>query len=333
MWMVRAGEDAYLVDDFLTKNVVAIGWNQVGDLTQLKDLESLKAKLQAAYPDYKTGQINNFAGQIYRFRFDFVPGQKEVTYNPTTRTYHLGEITSAYEYSQTKTKFYHTRQVTWQTGIQCDIFSTAAKNRLGVIMTLFKLPDFLANELLNPGITSAPTAQPLNPEPATAESLAETLEEIKEDIEAKAYGFIEDKVLALNWEQMQELVAGILRGIGYKTLISPKGADRGKDIIASPDGLGLQDPKIVVEVKHRLTSQMGSPEVRSFLGGLRSGDRGMYVSTGGFSKEARYEAERANIPLTLIDLAMLVQLIIQHYDNFDSDTRALIPLKKIYWPV
>ncbi len=53
------------------------------------------------------------------------------------------------------------------------------------------------------------------------ETTAETLEEIKEDIEAKAYEFIKDKVSALNWEQMQELVAGILRGRGYKTLISP----------------------------------------------------------------------------------------------------------------
>ncbi|WP_062545404.1 restriction endonuclease [Rufibacter tibetensis] len=132
---------------------------------------------------------------------------------------------------------------------------------------------------------------------------------------------------------MQELVSGILKGMGYKTLISPKGADRGKDIIASPDGLGLENPKIMVEVKHRTNTTMGSQEIRSFLGGLRSGDKGLYVSTGGYSKDARYEAERANIPITLIDLEMLVRLIIQHYDNFDSDTRALIPLKKIYWPV
>nr|WP_262506362.1 restriction endonuclease [Rufibacter tibetensis] len=144
---------------------------------------------------------------------------------------------------------------------------------------------------------------------------------------------MKDKVLALDWEQMQELVSGILKGMGYKTLISPKGADRGKDIIASPDGLGLENPKIMVEVKHRTNTTMGSQEIRSFLGGLRSGDKGLYVSTGGYSKDARYEAERANIPITLIDLEMLVRLIIQHYDNFDSDTRALIPLKKIYWPV
>lgn len=35
-----------------------------------------------------------------------------------------------------------------------------------------------------------------------------------------------------------------------------KGPDRGRDILASPDGLGLEEPRIIVEVKHR-NGQMG----------------------------------------------------------------------------
>jgi len=160
----------------------------------------------------------------------------------------------------------------------------------------------------------------------------ESLENIKEDFIAKSHEFIKDKILSFDWEEMQELVAGILRAMGYKTRISSIGSDRGKDIIASPDGLGLEEPKILVEVKHR-QGQMHSQEVRSFLGGLRAKDKGLYVSTGGFSKDAKYEAERSNIPITLIDSDFLVELISQNYDSFDSDTKSLIPLKKIYWPI
>ena len=65
------------------------------------------------------------------------------------------------------------------------------------------------------------------------------------------------KIIELGWEEMQELVAGILRAMGYKTLISQSGADRGKDIEASPDGLMLKEPRILVQVKHR-SNQMGS---------------------------------------------------------------------------
>jgi restriction system protein len=77
---------------------------------------------------------------------------------------------------------------------------------------------------------------------------------------------------------------------------------------------------------------MGSQEVRSFLGGRHKDDKGLYVSTGGFSKDARYEAERASIPLTLMDLDDLVKAILEHYEKMDADSQRLVPLRKIYWP-
>ena len=77
---------------------------------------------------------------------------------------------------------------------------------------------------------------------------------------------------------------------------------------------------------------MGSSDLRSFLGGLRQGDRGLFISTGGFTKEAKYEAERSPIPLTLLDLDDLAISIVTYYDSFDSDGRALFPLLRMYWP-
>lgn len=130
---------------------------------------------------------------------------------------------------------------------------------------------------------------------------------------------------------MQELVAAILRGMGYKTRVSPAGPDRGKDIVASPDGLGLEEPRIKVEVKHR-KGTIGAADVRAFLGGLRHGDKGLYVSSGGFTREAEYEAERANIPLTLIDLDTLASLLTQHYDTMDMVGRSILPLTRLLWP-
>lgn len=112
----------------------------------------------------------------------------------------------------------------------------------------------------------------------------------------------------------------------------PAGPDRGKDIIASPDGFGFENPRIIVEVKHR-KEQMGSQQIRSFLGGRHKDDRGLYVSTGGFSKDAYYEAERANVPLTLWTLDNLVRALIEHYGQTDSETKRLIPLKMTYLPV
>ena len=77
---------------------------------------------------------------------------------------------------------------------------------------------------------------------------------------------------------------------------------------------------------------MGSAEVRSFLGGRHKDDKGLYVSTGGFSKDAKYEADRASIPCTLMDIDDLVDLIIENYEAMDMEARSLLPLTKIYWP-
>jgi restriction system protein len=324
-WMVRGGQGGSYVKDFLSRKIVGISWKEMDrDLSNVKDLSEIKEFLKKAYPDSKAGYINQAAGQIYRFRFEFSIGDQVITYDPQTRTYGLGVIDSDYHYNPSLKEYPHFRNVTWQKNILRDDLSTAAKNSLGSIMTVFSIDENTADEL-------SERTERLLPETIVVDE-KETLDTIKEEIEEKAHEFIKDKIQELNWEQLQELVAGILRGMGYKTLVSQRGPDRGKDIIASPDGLGLEDPKIKVEVKHREQS-MGAPEIRSFIGGLRPGEKGLYVSTGGFTKEANYEAERANVPVTLIDSDLLVTLVIQNYDQFDADARALLPLRKIYWPI
>ena len=75
------------------------------------------------------------------------------------------------------------------------------------------------------------------------------------------------------------LVAGILQAIGYRSRVSAKGADRG------------------VEVRHRQAA-LGAQQLRDFLGGRRQGDRCLYVRRGGFTKDARYEAERSTVAVT-----------------------------------
>jgi restriction system protein len=158
------------------------------------------------------------------------------------------------------------------------------------------------------------------------------LELVKEDKVEQAHEFIKDKLTSLDEDEMEELVASILRAMGYKARRTPKGPDRGVDVKASPDGLDFEEPRIKAEVKHRQRTPMGSQEIRSFIGALREGDRGLYVSTGGFSKDAKYEADRANVPVTLVNLDELAHLVVMHYEKFDSDGRSLVPLTKIYWP-
>lgn len=56
------------------------------------------------------------------------------------------------------------------------------------------------------------------------------------------------------------------------------------------------------------------------------------MSTGGFTKEAHYEAERSAIPVKLVALDELAELVIGHYEKFDAEGRTILPLVRIYMP-
>ena len=325
MWMVRAGERASLISDFISNNIVAIGWYELGDMTGLDTYTKIKSSVRSTYPEYNNGQFGMSASQLKKFRLDFKSGDDVVTYDPTARIYHVGKIVSDYQYDTRIKEYPHVRIVEWTESVSRDDLSTSTKNTLGGISTLFEIGDEAKGEILS----EIKGVKQKEEEPSNEK---EEMDQIKWDISNRSHEFIKDKLQSLDWEEMQELVAGLLRGMGYKTIVSNPGPDRGRDIIASPDGLGLKDPKIIVEVKHR-SGSMGAQQVRSFAGGLRPSDKGLFVSTGGFTKEAKYEADRSNIPLTLLDADQLVGMIIQYYDQFDNEARSLIPLTKIFWPV
>lgn len=329
VWVVRAGKDAIYIQEFLEKNMVAIGWGSIGDLAQVHGSESISALVRQHFSEYTKTQLIVNSGQIHRFRDKLVKDTTVVTYDPSDRQYHAGTVSGDYRFQpDLPPDLRHTRPVTWTHAISRDDLSAETKNSLGSIATIFCVSEAAGREIrvaIN-GELSIPL------EIAREEELEQSNEtEVRKDTEQRALEFLQDRLNKLAWDEMQDLVAGLLRAMGYKTTVSPPGPDRGRDIIASPDGFGFQTPRILVEVKHR-KGAMGAPEIRGFAGGLRHNDNGLYVSTGGFSREARYEADRANHHVTLMDGNDLGKAIVEHYDQMDTETRTLLPLRKIYWP-
>jgi len=326
MWMVRAGRKALFIDEFREKAAVAIGWTRMEDLSHINSQAEMLEAIRQAWPEWRPGKLRLAASQVYRFAHEIKIGDRVISYDPQARAYLLGDVESEYQYRpDTVAGWGHIRKVGWKTEVDRDALSTPTKNSLGAISTLFRVPDEAAREIETIAAGGRKTPLPTPDEPADDIDLLE-------DIEERATEFIKDKISTLDWEDMQELVAGLLRAMGYKTEVSAVGPDRGKDIVASPDGFGFESPRIIVEVKHRKES-MGSQAIRSFLGGRHKDDKGLYVSTGGFSKDAHYEAERANIPLTLLNLDALVSKLLEHYDQIEPEIQRLVPLKKVYWPV
>jgi len=325
-WMVRAERNGRLYDVFKDQNVVAIGWHEIGDLSNLCSRQAILAKVREQWPEISLQSAAMAAGQLHRFRSEMKVGDTVVTYDPGRRVYLVGKIVGEYERDPSiDEEDPNIRRVAWEGEVSRDLLSLTSRNSLGAISTIFLLSKDVVEDLRR-----AMTSHQPSPEAAPGAEL-QVEEDVLKDIQSKALEFIKDRVSALGWAEMQDLVAGLLRAMGYKTRVSPSGPDRGKDIVASPDGFGFEAPRIIVEVKHR-QGAMGAQAIRSFLGGRHPHDKGLYVSTGGFSKDAHYEAERASIPVHLMNLDDLVEALIEHYDALDIETKQLVPLKRIYWP-
>ncbi len=342
--MVRAGRDSVYVDDFLNENVVAIGWPDLGELPAPCDKNQLIELYRRVYPDDATASVSNGASQILRFTDEIHIGDGVATYDRDKRLYYLGKVRSKVRWQpQTIASLPRAREVEWTHKVPRDALSKPTRNTLGAIQTLFLINADAVADLRSHALPmdaqSEETSTAIAPKTAavSAREMEQTAEETAADnleiaLES-AEQAIEERIVRLDWEKMQELVAGVLRAMGYRTSISPRGADQGVDIFASPDGLGLQEPRIFVEVKHRPNTSMGSAEVRSFLGGRSAGDKCLYVSIGGFTREARYEAQRANVPIQLLGLTELRRLVVDYYEELDEATRRLIPLRRVYIPI
>jgi len=153
-----------------------------------------------------------------------------------------------------------------------------------------------------------------------------------EEAEETAWKQISGYLRKMNPYEFQQLVADLLVAMKYHIVwIAPPGKDKGVDIIAHNDPLGTTSPRIKVQVKHREDSTRVEA-LRAFMSTLGNDDVGIFVSSGGYSSDAKEEArtqERRRI--TLLDLEAFFDLWVEHYDNLTQDARQRLPLKPIYY--
>ena len=328
MWMIKA-EGGDLFPAFENRSVVAIGWAHLGDLNQYRTRNDLQQALQRHEPTAPRGRVTNAAAMVQKFKSDMKDGDEVITYDPVARIYLVGKIASDYMFDSTllDEQHPHVRRVEWSTRFGRDCLSAGAKYSLGSALTLFSVNSDVRQEVI-----TQLHAQ-VSGEPAVAEEPVNSeVEEVQADEVAKALELVKDSIVALIPRDLEELVAAVFRAMGYRARVAANGPDRGVDVYASPDGLMLETPRIKAQVKHRPGTVIGAPTIREFSGTLREGDRGVFISTGGFSREAQYEADRSQIPISLVDLNELAALVIDRYEQFNVDGRMILPLVRIYIP-
>jgi len=153
-----------------------------------------------------------------------------------------------------------------------------------------------------------------------------------EEAEEQAWQEIANYLAAIDPYALQELVAALLEAMDYHvSWIAPPGKDGGVDIHAWTDPLGTKPPRIKVQVKRR-KDNIAVDELRSFLALINQDDVGIFVTTGGFTRDAAELARsQESRKITLLDREKLVELWVEYNDRLAKDKLHLLPLKPIYF--
>ncbi len=306
-FLIRIGKGSQFAQEALDGNFIAIGWNELPDLTEFKSADEIKQKLQEQR-EYTPNQLGQSAGTIDRFAFQLKSGDT-VLMPKGDRTFAVGTVGDYYHVKELSGKchFAHRRKVQWSSkALQGADMSTPLLNATGSIMTLFSL-DKHATEL---------------------ERLISGTQTIEQKKTKEVRGWIIECFKQFDPREFEVLVGHILAIVGLDSTVTQYTNDRGIDVIGTIDVAGLADISVCVQVKHKKT--VGRPDIQKISGAAR-GAHACVITSGYFPPTAIQEAEEINVKL--VDGLNLAILILEHYDDLDDKYKKIFGLRKKKLPI
>lgn len=343
-WTVRTGRSGERTEWGFANGVVGGGWHEMPDLTGVKDREQLRAMVTEVYGGSKS-VIANLTGQLWALRTKIKDGDYIVLPVRSTSQLAFGQVIGGgYKYlskEEDPTKR-HVIQVKWiKTDISKSVLKQDLRYQLGSALTVFvvgnndaeyRLEQVLAGKqdpgarsAMNPGNSRQIGA---NQDEAANENDAINLAEVAQDEIAKRLQ--ED----FKGHDLSELVEALLTAEGFKCRNSPPGADGGVDVLAGMGPLGMDSPKLVVQVKSQ-TGAVSDTVLQQLNGAIHrfQADQGLLVTFGGVTGPAKtyLETQYFNIRVWTID--DIIQAVYRHYPVLENEIKARLPLKQIWIPI
>lgn len=318
LWGIHTTDDLL----FLSKNVIALGWDEFGDCSRLEpSREAYKNHYLQVYPRAKKGSVGTGAGMLYRFACEMKVGDYVVLPSKADRKINIGIVESEFIYEPQCLPYVQQRHVRWLKHLPRTAFSQGALYEVGCALSFFSIRNY-ADEFLHALAKNfrpaAAIAEPDETVAATADGIIQSTKDfILKELSKEFKGYA-----------LEEFIADLLNAMGYRTQLSPQGGDRGIDITAYKDEL---PPRIVVQVKSQ-DSDIRESTIQSLRGAMSPGDYGLFITLSDYTRNARSYLNRNPI-LRGINGAELVDLILKYYDRLSEKYRKRIPLKMVYIPV
>ena len=344
-WTIRAGRVGERTEWALSNGLIGGGWLDIPDLSPYKeDKDALRALVTEVYGG-SVNRVGNYTGQLWSMIHRIQVGDYMVLPIRATSQVAIGQVTRGYWYeaSEPDESKRHRLGVKW---IRTDISKTLIKQdllyQLGSALTVFEIGNddatYRLEQLLNgnpdPGARGALTSATQRTSiPSAADDIDEAaeplnLEEVAQDEIAKRLQ--ED----FKGHELSDLVTALLEAEGFTCRNSPPGADGGVDVLAGMGPLGMDSPKLVVQVKSQ-NSAVSDTVLQQLNGAIHryQADQALLVTFGGVTAPARtyLEAQYFNIRVWTLD--DILRSIYTHYSVLPNELKARLPLKQIWVPI
>jgi restriction system protein len=335
LWVVHIGNDQRIAERAQAEGFVCIGWKTMGDLASLDTPEKMKAAFERSYPNKSPASVRATYMQLFRFAHEMQPGEPVVYPIKGSRDILLGKIAGPYEWSSDtdlhEQNYRNLRRVKWIKRVPRVTFSQQALRSFGSFSSVTLSDDHLDEfraVVRGEEVVPLPTAASASPDEddVTAES------EDDAQIAAEEVTQATKDYLIRSWsrtaQDFEHVVAAVFRALGYTATVQQGTRDLGVDVIAHADPLGVTPPILKIQAKSG-TSTVGAPAVKQLRGVLNSSEKGILISLGGFSNDARH-TEQNDANLILIDSERFVELFLSCYERLSADMRHRFPLQQVY---
>ena len=336
VFIARAGGNGEDETYALDHNMAVIGFREIPSLADAKRFEEVHDLAKAVPLDLKPRARLNHARQLWTFAFGMQQGDIVVLPRKLTSQVALGRVTGPYRYAKVNGQQRHTRPVEWvRPDVPRSIFSQDLLYSFGAFLTVCSITRNHAEKRVlavlegkpDPGFVHVPGASSNKEQPA-----AEDAEETPIDLAQAAHDQIVAHIQSrFNGHGLSRLVDAVLTADGWVTKLSPPGADGGVDILAGRGSLGLDEPRLCVQVK----SESGPVDVqvyRTLLGSMQSfnAKQGLLVAWGGFKKTVVAESRQGHFTVRLWESRDLVEAIYRNYERLPAEIQAELPLKRVW---
>jgi restriction endonuclease Mrr len=126
---------------------------------------------------------------------------------------------------------------------------------------------------------------------------------------------LREKLHSMDPFQFEYFIADLLQAIGYEQVeVTSRSGDKGIDIVANLTVGGITNVKTVIQVKrYKENKNLSGKYITQLRGSAEVDQRGLIITTSGFTKDAREEAKAPNkMPVSLVDGERLIELLFKY---------------------